>query len=162
LLILSGTGLFIFYLKAKQQRIFVVFLFMGLIRIAVNNIYIPMYDAESETTKLKSHVGNMIELASEEPLSIAGSPYIYNSTVDLFGNEFLTDDVTVPMILSYQIPYYYVLYTGTVLRHNPEPQAGGLYLVIDYDVDDYPGTVLYQFRDIANQHDMFLVRLNKE
>jgi 4-amino-4-deoxy-L-arabinose transferase-like glycosyltransferase len=162
LLIGAGIGLFAFYLKSANQRVFAIFIFLGLIRIGVNNIYLPQYDAESETTKLKNHVEKMIDLATGEPLAIAGTPYVYNSTIEFLGKEYLTGEVTVPLILSYQIPYYYVLKTGTVLKHNPDPKSGEFYLVIDYDLDRFPGTILYQFRDFANQHDMFLVRLHQE
>ena len=93
---------------------------------------------------------------------MTGTPYVYNSTITLMGREYLEGDVVVPLILSYQVPYYYALYTNRTIGMVEDPIPGNLYLIIDHDLDKYPGEVLYTYLDMSTQHDWNLVKLASE
>ena len=133
---------------------------MGLSRIAMNNVYLKLCDKESETTHLKNQVTQMIKLAGGQKINMTGSPYIYNSPIRLFGKEYLKETVTVPMILSYQVPYYYALYTNKTIEFVNEPLPGQHYLVIDYDHYKLKGRVVYDYDDAASNHHWYLIRMD--
>ena len=118
-LIIASILLALFVWRRKMYILYSVVLLMAFGRIAMNNIYLKLYDEVSETTLLKGHVSNMIDLADGDEINMTGSPYVYNSTIKLMGREYLNGEVTVPMILSYQVPYYYALYTGRKFRKAP-------------------------------------------
>jgi 4-amino-4-deoxy-L-arabinose transferase-like glycosyltransferase len=158
-LIAASILLFLFVWRRNMYIIYSVVLLMAFGRIAMNNIYLKLYDEVSETTLLKGHVSSMIDLAGDGEIDMTGSPYVYNSTIKLLGSEYLQGEVVVPMILSYQVPYYYALHTGKTIDFVPDPEPGKHYLLIDNDLDKFPSEVLYSYIDLANRNKWHLVRI---
>jgi 4-amino-4-deoxy-L-arabinose transferase-like glycosyltransferase len=159
ILIAAGVVLIIYFMQNKMLRIYAVVLFMGLSRIAMNNIYLKLYDAESQTTDLRNHVSRMVEIAGDQKIDMTGSPYVYNSTIKFLGGDYMKGEVVVPMILSYQVPYYYALYTDSAIRFDRDPKPGNLYLIIEQDLYKYKGEVLYSYLDASTRNNWNLVRI---
>jgi len=158
ILVVSGILLVYFYIKNSRYRIYAVILLLALSKIGINNIYMKLYMAESQTTHYKNHVARMLDITNGKRNLYDWNPYIYNSTIHFAGSEFLTQEVIVPPIISYQIPYYYALSTKKLLIFKQQMDPGNYYLVMGYDLHLYPGEILHEFRDLSTHHDWYLVR----
>lgn len=162
LLAVLSAGLIFYLRRDKNTAIYLLFLLMGLARISMNIIYIPLYKAESETTHLKAQVEEVLKTTDQVEISMLGMPHIYDSKINLLGFDLFNYQVSVPPIISYQFPYYYYRKSGKVLKYTQDPKKGNYYIVKDYDKWRYPGKIMYEFNDASIKHNWDLFQFGKE
>ena len=127
--------------------------------MARNITYMKLYREESQTPILKEHVSNMVGLAGGRPIGMTGSTHVYDSDVSLLGKKIISGRVEVPMIVSYQVPYYYALFTGRTIAFTSSPEPGSHYLILSSEVGNFNGKVLYEYLDLSTGNEWSLVKL---
>lgn len=157
-----SAGLIYYVQRDKKYLVYLLILMMGVARIAMNITYIPLYEAESETTHLKAQVEEVLKITDHVEISVLGMPHVYDSRINLLGTSLPNYKVNVPPLISYQFPYYYYQKSMKVLRYTKDPKEGNYYIVKDYDKWRYPGEILYEFNDPSIQHQWILFTYGKE
>lgn len=161
IVIVLGVALYYFYLRMPEIRIYLVVLLLILARIAMNNIYLPLYKNESRTTYYKNKVEAMLTLTKGESIYMTGEPHVYNSVIQLGEKQILTQEVKTAPILAFQIPYYITQQTGKVVVFEEEMKPGKYYLIDKYFYEDENASVVYEFLDKASNHTWYLIRLEE-
>ncbi len=128
--------------------------FLLLMRIGMNELYLPVVAAETETARYIQHSQQLNKLCKGQPISLEGPWNIDSLRFKKAGLQW-KETKKVPPLLPYQIPYYYYRQSGQMilfqtdapfaLMHQSALQAG-----------DYR-EVLYTFADEWNKQDMVVI-----
>lgn len=138
--------------------IFILGLF--LLRLSFNIIVLPM-------TQQKINAGNsyreiakeLVELTNGEPISFLGSYMRLHPDVTMFGVE---EKVTIeiPPDIPFQIPYYYFLETGDVLKFTTEGSNSGYYIGYSSQLaNKIVGDTLFEMRAFGNS-DLQMIKVD--
>lgn len=157
-LIIIGFTISYFYWARPKIRIYLVLILLISARIAMNNIYLPLYKSDSRTTYYKDIVKEVLAVSDGDPINITGNPMTYNSTIQFGRYHWLSQKVSTAPVLAFQIPYYFVQTTGELMLFRTEMQMGKYYLVDEYSLNQNNSTILYEYFDRSIHHTWYLIK----
>ncbi len=119
----------------RASALWTVVLVLALARFAFGFVALPL---TQQGLKHHDYTHELIAEADGREINIFGQ-YRLTPKLSLFGTEFAKTQVDIPIELPYQVPYYYYLETGNVMRLESTRKEGQLYLsyhnqLIDGDV----------------------------
>jgi len=161
LLILTGSGLSYFYYLKHKLRIYLVIFLLIIGRIAMNNIYLPLYKSDSRTTYYKSIVKDIMTITEGETIYMTGEPNVYNSSIQFGANELISEKVITSPILAFQIPYYITKQNENIILFEEEIKPDRYYLIDKLFLKDNNLSILYEYKDLATSHSWCLTELDE-
>lgn len=160
-LIIVGIVLSYFYISRPKIRIYLMLVLLISARIAMNNVYLPIYEADSKTTYYKNTVEEILTIANGEAVYMSGNPTVYNSTIQFGQYHWLSQKVVTAPILAFQIPYYITQQTGKIVLFEKEIQKGKFYLIDEYSLNRNNSIILYEYFDKSIFHTWYLIRMKE-
>lgn len=158
-LIIVGIALCYLYIRRPKIRIYLVLILLISARIAMNNIYLPVYKSDSRTTYYKNTVEDILAITKDKPIYMSGYPTVYNSTIQFGKHHWLSQKVSTAPVLAFQIPYYITHRTGDIILYEKEIEKGKYYLIDEYSLNRNNSIVLYEYFDMAIHHNWYLVKM---
>jgi 4-amino-4-deoxy-L-arabinose transferase-like glycosyltransferase len=160
-LILIGITLSYFYFVKPKIRIYLVLILLVSARIAMNNIYLPVYRTDSRTTYYKNIVKDILTITKGEAVYMSGNPTVYNSTIQFGKYQWLSQEVSTAPVFAFQIPYYITQQTGKIVLYEKEIERGRYYLIDEYSLNLSNSTVLYEYFDKTIFHTWYLIEMKE-
>lgn len=119
---------------------------LALMRLIYALVLIPVR-YESKATKYDQEMENIAEANHNKPLSFYKKPDTLDLDMDLEIVDINEGKLPVIPDIAYEMPYYYYLSTGEVMRYDTILRPGQTYVGYHSDVRQLNPEILYSFRD---------------
>ena len=161
-LIAGGCGLIWWYIKNPQWRMSTFIIFILLVRLGFNMLYLPALAQHSPDMIYKKHIEKVLEITGEEQIYWTGWPYIINAKAALGPLKFKEVKLTNATPQPYQVPYYITRGTGKVMKYYPKIEKPGFYLTHRSFIEPNDSLkVLYNFPDLWLKREFILFKLEE-
>lgn len=144
------------YFRHQKDLIFMV-LFMAILRVGFNLIYLPAYELDQEINKNVLHAHRILEITKKEPVYLYATPLVLKNDLAVGPLHFGRVDLKVSTLIPYQIPYTISSANGRVMQFREEIKPDGFYVAETALVDTLEYPPLYRFRDTWQQRDYVLI-----
>lgn len=128
--------------------------FLLLMRIGMNELYLPVVAAEAETARYIHHSQQLKEISKGQAISLQG-PWTIDSLRLEKASLQIEEVKKVPPLIPYQIPYYYYRMSGTIILFEADAPFALLHRSAFQPSDSQK--VLYSFKDEWNKQDLLLI-----
>lgn len=153
--LLSFGATFLFW--RSHRPMMALFLCMIIFRIGMNLFYLPALQ-RSDSLPYREETSRILERTGSEQIFVLGQAIRQRSDASLGPFTFSEVEVTIPMVMAYQIPYYLSRANGFVLEFVEVPMPGGWHLVLADSVWGREKEVYGRISDRAIERDWLLVR----
>ena len=158
-IIVAGAALIYAFRKYGAYKIYFFVLFIFLIRIGFNFMYLPALAAESEKLIYRDHIKNVLEITKDESVHWFGYPHTYYEPEGSKGVfAFENVKVTSAALMAYQIPYYITKGNQQVLKFDTDLKPNQYYLARAEYFKDKPINILYSFPDLWINREVILFK----
>jgi 4-amino-4-deoxy-L-arabinose transferase-like glycosyltransferase len=139
----------------KFRTALLLILLLGIARLVYNFAIQPIQAKSFHHRVLAS---TLLEKTNGAPIHLTGELFIQEANPE-FGSILLQwRQIELPPQLSYKIPYYLYLQSGTVMEYQPKAKRGSYYLIFKNEFVNKNGSVLHTFFENWTNREMLLVQ----
>ncbi len=157
LLFLVSSGILYLYQQKADLQIYTFVLFLGVLRIGMNLIYLPLIDKNLEKT-YSEHIEEVLKITGDAPVHWNAALYHFSSDASIGPLKFAEKELTTAPLIAYQIPYYLTKGNGKIMQFDSIRQSGQYYLAPAMWIKKEKPEVLYRFRERWQNFDLVLFK----
>ncbi len=116
------------YWRFAERRMYLLVLFMLVLRLGFNFTYLPAAARHSDSMIYRQRIQQVLKITDSEPVYLTGAPYTFASDVSLGPLMLKNVELTSAPLIAYQIPYYLTKGNGHILRFDTALVSGRYYL----------------------------------
>jgi 4-amino-4-deoxy-L-arabinose transferase-like glycosyltransferase len=154
---IATAGLLAVYRSREDLRIPVFALALVVTRLAFDVAYLPAMNL-SRVSGYPPYVEQMVQLAEDEPVHLAGSPQRIARDASIGPIRLGEVEYTIPPSIAYQIPWHYARLASRPMVWREKPDPGDWCLIDKAQVDTTDTRIRLEFRDHWTGADLALVR----
>lgn len=148
LLFMFGFALLLSFHWYPNWRLNTFILFVILLRLGFNFIYLPAAAQHSNSMIYKNHIAQILTITNKEPVHWAGEPYQFKVKKGIGPLTFGETSLTTAPLVAYQIPYYLTKGNRHIMRFDTSLKAQRYYLAHEsFLKKEMEVKVLYRFPD---------------
>lgn len=152
----AGVTILVLHRGREDLRIPLFALALVVARVAFDVAYLPAMNL-SRVSGYPPHVEQMVELAGDEPVYLAGPPERHVRDASVGPIRIGEVEYTIPPSIAYQIPWHYARLAGRPMVWRESPARGDWVLIAKSQLDS-AATIQLEFRDHWTRRDLVLVR----
>ncbi|MBB1282920.1 glycosyltransferase family 39 protein [Flavisolibacter sp. BT320] len=159
LIILLCAALFAYsyqFFFGSRQRIWLLIAGIILLRLTYAALFIPIQHKALQN--YQPIVQTMVEKAGGAPISFKADAEAMPIAINTSLFRFQHDTAKVAPVLSYQVPYYYYLQTGRVMKLDTSAVSTNVKFSYIYQLKEEKRDTLFHFFDWAMNNEAFLYR----
>jgi 4-amino-4-deoxy-L-arabinose transferase-like glycosyltransferase len=159
ILFIVSVGLVYYYFKERKWRVYFLILFMILLKMTMNNLYLQSWSVDPKVNENYQIVEDIIEITGDEPIRMSGRPHAYPVEYTLGPLKLNTRELSTSPIMIFQIPYLLTLHMSDMYLFEEEMQPGSYYLIYENELEREDVEILYRFKDKTLKKEMLLVKI---
>ena len=144
------------YFFGAWQRLWLLIAGIILLRLTYATVFIPIQHKALQN--YQPIVQTMVEKAGGTPISFRADAEAMPIAINTSFFRFQHDTAKVAPVLSYQVPYYYYLYTGKVMKLDTSAVSANVKFSYIYQLKEEKRDSLFHFFDWAMNNESFLYR----
>jgi hypothetical protein len=144
------------YFFGAWQRIWFLVTGIILLRLTYAALFIPLQHKALQN--YQPVVQTMVEKAGGVPISFRAEAEVMPIAINTSLFQFQHDTAKVAPVLSYQVPYYYYLQTGRVMKLDTSTVSANVKFSYIYQLKEEKRDTLFHFFDWAMNNEAFLYR----
>lgn len=144
------------YFFGAWQRIWLLVAGIVLLRLTYAALFIPLQQKALQNYQPIVHT--LIEKAGDAPISFRADAEAMPIAIKTSLFHFQHDTAKVAPVLSYQVPYYYYLQTGRVMKLDTSAVTANVKFSYIYQLKEEKRDTLFHFFDWAMNNEAFLYR----
>ncbi|MFT4660545.1 MAG: hypothetical protein ACI9N1_000359 [Flavobacteriales bacterium] len=157
----SGLSLIFLYRRSSELKLNIFILFIVLLRLGINFIYLPATAKHSSKLIYKKHVTSILEITKNEPVHWIGEPYKFESDASIGTITVKKVTLTSAPLIAYQIPYYLTKENKQIMQYDTILKPNHFYLAHDSFIKDFTSVnILYRFPDKWVNQEVVLFKTN--
>ncbi|MBP6977150.1 MAG: glycosyltransferase family 39 protein [Bacteroidales bacterium] len=150
---------YLYFIRWKDKRIYLIVLVMILLRFGINWFYLPAYQSNDAYVYYEKVAGDIVSLTGDEKIHFTGEPQILEPQVRIGKHHLTTLHFTYPEYIPFQLSYYLERQNKQVLEFTSLPQPGTYCLGRESFLKGKAFQELYRYSDKRAKADILLVRM---
>jgi 4-amino-4-deoxy-L-arabinose transferase-like glycosyltransferase len=157
-LVLLGLLVFIAwnFKKDPPVRIYLLVLFMVVLRLMESVYYLPLYKTNSRQQQYAAYIKKITSLAGKKDIYLGGKPERQRALVAVGPMKLDTVNISTPPYIPFQVPFYYSAINKSIMKYDSGFTRGRYYLLFTGDQPDSSSLlILNRYQPSKNRQEVF-------
>jgi hypothetical protein len=145
-----------FFKKDPSLRIYLLVLFMVVLRLMEGVYYLQLYKTNSRQQQYAAFIQRISSLARHEDIYLGGKPDLQKAFVAIGPIRLDTVNISTPPYIPFQVPFYYSAMSKSIMKYDSGFTRGRYYLLFTGEQPDSSSLlILNRYQPSKNREEVF-------